>query len=88
MTQLISAQELFTGNHWISEAVIEITDGKITAIKKENYDHQNAFSIVVPALIDLPGNSIAANNKTYGEWTTNIADEMNFTLNLQFFRNH
>ena len=53
MTQLISAQELFTGNHWISEAVIEITDGKITAIKKENYDHQNAFPIVVPALIDL-----------------------------------
>ncbi|MBK6986058.1 MAG: hypothetical protein IPH32_15525 [Bacteroidetes bacterium] len=40
--------------------------------------------VPVPALIDLPGNSIAANNKTYGEWTTNIADEMNFTLNLQF----
>jgi len=53
MTQFISAQELFTGNHWISEAVIEITDGKITAIKKEKYDHQNAFPIVVPALIDL-----------------------------------
>lgn len=53
MTQAISAQELFTGNGWISEAVIEITNGKISAIKKEGYDHKNAFPIVVPALIDL-----------------------------------
>lgn len=53
MTQVISAQELFTGNGWISEAVIEITNGKISAIKKEGYDHKNAFPIVVPALIDL-----------------------------------
>jgi N-acetylglucosamine-6-phosphate deacetylase len=53
MTQAISAQELFTGNGWISEAVIEITNGKISAIKKEGYDHKNTFPIVVPALIDL-----------------------------------
>jgi N-acetylglucosamine-6-phosphate deacetylase len=53
MTQVISAQELFTGNGWIAEAVIEITDGKISAIKKEGYDHKNAFPLVVPALIDL-----------------------------------
>jgi N-acetylglucosamine-6-phosphate deacetylase len=53
MTQVISAQELFTGNGWLSEAVIEITNGKISAIKKEGYDHKNTFPIVVPALIDL-----------------------------------
>ncbi len=53
MTQVISAQELFTGTSWISEAVIEITNGKISAIKKEGYDHKAAFPLVVPALIDL-----------------------------------
>jgi hypothetical protein len=35
MTQVISAQELFTGTSWISEVVIEITNGKIGAIKKK-----------------------------------------------------
>ena len=53
MTAYISAQELFTGSNWISEVVIEIADGKIIAIKKEGYDHKNAFPLVVPALIDL-----------------------------------
>jgi N-acetylglucosamine-6-phosphate deacetylase len=53
MTAYISAQELFTGSGWISEVVIEITNGKIIAIKKEGYDHKNAFPLVVPALIDL-----------------------------------
>jgi N-acetylglucosamine-6-phosphate deacetylase len=53
MTPYISAQELFTGSNWISEVVIEIADGKIIAIKKEGYDHKNAFPLVVPALIDL-----------------------------------
>ena len=53
MTQLISAQELFTGSGWISEVVIEIADGKIIAIKKDGYDHKNAFPLVVPVLIDL-----------------------------------
>ena len=53
MTQTISAQKLFTGTSWLSEAVIEITNGKIIAIKKDGYDHKNAFPLVVPALIDL-----------------------------------
>lgn len=53
MSQFISAQELFTGNGWISEAVIEIVNGKIASIKKEGYDHKNAYPLVVPALIDL-----------------------------------
>ena len=49
----ISAQELFTGAGWISEVVVEISNGKITSIKKEGYDHLSAFPIVAPALIDL-----------------------------------
>lgn len=53
MTTHISAQELFTGSHWISEAVIEIKNGEIIAIKKEGYDHLHSVALVVPALIDL-----------------------------------
>ncbi len=53
MTQYISAKELFTGRAWISEVVIEIMSGRVMAIKKEGYDHKNAFPLVVPALIDL-----------------------------------
>ena len=47
------AQELFTGTHWISEAVIEIANGKIVSIRKEGYEHMNAYPLIVPALIDL-----------------------------------
>ena len=53
MQQVLSVQELFTGDHWISEAVIIIENGKVTAIKKEGYDHNNAIPLIVPALIDL-----------------------------------
>lgn len=53
MSQCISAQELFTGNSWVAEAVVEIDNGKVISIKKEGYDHQNAYPLVVPALIDL-----------------------------------
>ena len=53
MSELISAQELFTGSGWISEVSIEINNGKIISIGKEKYDHKNAFPLVVPALIDL-----------------------------------
>jgi len=42
----------------------------------------------VPKLADQAGNISAANNKTYGVWTTNVADEMNFNFNAQFFKNH
>jgi polyisoprenoid-binding protein YceI len=42
----------------------------------------------VPNLADQTGNISAANNKTYGVWTTNIADTMNFNLNAQFYKNH
>lgn len=53
MSQLYSAQELFTGAHWISEVSIEVNNGKINSISKEGYDHKNAFPLIVPALIDL-----------------------------------
>jgi hypothetical protein len=44
--------------------------------------------VPVPKLSDQVGNLTAANNKTYGVWTTNIADEMNFSFNSQFYKNH
>ena len=53
MQTRISVQELFNGTNWISEAVVEITDGKITAIQKEGYEHQGSVPLMVPALIDL-----------------------------------
>lgn len=53
MQEALSVQELFTGEHWISEVVVVIENGKITAIKKEGYDHKNAFPLIVPAFIDL-----------------------------------
>ena len=53
MQQILSAQKLFTGEHWISEAVIVIENGKVLAIKKEGYEHNKAIPLIVPALIDL-----------------------------------
>ena len=53
MQQTLSVQELFTGEHWISKAVIVIENEKITQLKKEGYDHKNSIPLVVPALIDL-----------------------------------
>lgn len=53
MQQILSVQELFTGEHWISEAVIIIENGKITNIKKEGYNHKNSMPLIIPALIDL-----------------------------------
>ncbi|MDO9000387.1 MAG: YceI family protein [Bacteroidota bacterium] len=44
--------------------------------------------VPVPTLADQTGNISAANNKTYGVWTTNIADEMSFSFNAQFYKNH
>ena len=53
MTQTISAQELFTGDRWLSQVVVEMNNGKVESIKSEGYDHASAFALVVPALIDL-----------------------------------
>lgn len=53
MSTFYSAQELFTGDHWISEVVVEVKEGKIISIGKEGYDHKNAYPLIVPTLIDL-----------------------------------
>jgi hypothetical protein len=44
--------------------------------------------VPVPKLSDQTGNITAAGNTTYGVWTTNIADEMSFNFNAQFYKNH
>lgn len=53
MQQTLSAQKLFTGEAWISEVGIIIENDKVAAIEKESYDPNNAFPLIVPALIDL-----------------------------------
>lgn len=37
---------------------------------------------------DSIGNISAANNKTYGAWSKNVADEMSITMNMQFYKDH
>ena len=44
--------------------------------------------VPVPSLADQTGNTTAANNKTYGVWTTNVADQMSFSFNAQFYKDH
>lgn len=53
MSTIFSAQELFTGTHWISEVVVTIENGIIKSIRKEGYVHKEAYPLVLPALIDL-----------------------------------
>ncbi|MCX6204016.1 MAG: N-acetylglucosamine-6-phosphate deacetylase [Bacteroidetes bacterium] len=53
MVTSVSAQELFTGHHWISEVVVSMENGIVQSISKEGYDPKNAMPLVVPALIDL-----------------------------------
>ena len=65
-SNFISAQELFTGTNWISEAVVEIANGRVVAIGKVGYDHKNAYPLVVPALIDLQ--IYGAANKLFSEF--------------------
>jgi len=53
MSTFYSAQALYTGNHWISEVVIGVENGKIVSINQQGYDQKNAYPYIVPALIDL-----------------------------------
>ncbi len=63
--------------------------GKLKFLRSDYMDTQSKVQWVpVPALADQTGNLTAANNKTYGVWTTNVADEMNLTINTQFYKNH
>jgi polyisoprenoid-binding protein YceI len=62
---------------------------RLTFKRSDHIDTQSTVQWVpVPALQDQTTNLSAANNKTYGVWTTNVADEMKFTFNAQFFKNH
>lgn len=63
--------------------------GKLKFKRSDHIDVQSTVQWVpVPSLADQTGNAVAANNKTYGVWTTNVADEMSFTFNAQFYKDH
>jgi polyisoprenoid-binding protein YceI len=42
----------------------------------------------VPTVSDSINNISAANNKTYGVWSTSVANEMEMTINAVFYKNH
>jgi hypothetical protein len=42
----------------------------------------------VPTVADSVANITAANNKTYGVWSTSTADQMDLTINAVFYKNH
>jgi len=67
MSTFYSAQELFTGERWISEVVVSVDNGKIISLGKQGYDHKNAYPYIVPALIDLQ--IYGANGKLFSEFT-------------------
>ncbi len=63
--------------------------GKLKFKRSDHVDTKSTVQWVpVPSLADQTGNTVAANNKTYGVWTTNVADEMSFTFNAQFYKDH
>lgn len=63
--------------------------GRLKFKRSDHVDTQSTVQWVpVPSLADQTGNTVAANNKTYGVWTTNVADEMSFTFNAQFYKDH
>lgn len=63
--------------------------GHLTFKRSDYIDTQSTVQWVpVPSLADQTGNISAANNKTYGVWTTNVADEMSFNFNMQFYKDH
>lgn len=53
MSTFISAKSLFTGSEWIQDATLEIKDGKVISITKEQYGASAAYHYIVPAFIDL-----------------------------------
>ncbi len=62
---------------------------RLTFKRSDFMDTQSTIQWVpVPSLADQTGNVVAANNKTYGVWTMNVADEMSFNFNAQFYKNH
>lgn len=78
-----------TDGDFINDKLRASFTGHFSFLRSEHMDTASTIQYIpVPAQIDLPGNTVAANNTTYGVWTTNIADRMDFTLNMQFYKNH
>jgi|GEM_PF-6920939 hypothetical protein len=82
-------QDFDTDGDFINDKLRASFTGRFSFMRSEHMDTNSTIQYLpVPALVDLPGNGVAANNKTYGVWTTNVADRMDFTLNMQFYKNH
>lgn len=82
-------QDFDTDGDFINDKYRASFTGHFSFLRSAHMDTASTIQYVpVPAQIDLPGNTVAANNKTYGVWTTNIADKMDFNINLQFYKNH
>lgn len=78
-----------TDGDFINDKLRASFTGHFSFLRSDHMDTASTIQYIpVPAQIDLPGNTVAANNTTYGVWTTNIADRMDFTLNMQFYKNH
>lgn len=78
-----------TNGDQINDKLRASFSAKLTFKRSDYMDTQSVIQYIpVPALADQAGNTVAANNKTYGVWTTNVADEMSFSFNAQFYKNH
>jgi N-acetylglucosamine-6-phosphate deacetylase len=53
MLQAFSAKALFTGIEWKYNVVIKVDNGIVISIDPAEYDANNAFEFIVPALVDL-----------------------------------
>jgi polyisoprenoid-binding protein YceI len=60
------------------------------SFKRSDYMDQNSTKafMPVPTVADSVANITAANNKTYGVWSTSTADQMDLTINAVFYKNH
>ena len=78
-----------TNGDMVNDKLRASFSAKLTFKRSDFIDTQSTIQWVpVPALADQTGNTVATNNKTYGVWTTNVADEMSFSFNAQFYKNH
>lgn len=58
--------------------------------KRSDFMDQNSTKAYfpVPTVADSMNNIVAANNKTYGVWSSSVADDMEMTINAVFYKNH
>jgi hypothetical protein len=57
---------------------------------RSDYVDQNSTKAYypVPTAVDSVNNIAAANNTTYGVWSTSVSDEMEMVVNAVFYKNH